>query len=30
MEWTALQPLATGRFQQWLRSHGPCSVDTNE
>ena len=22
--WTALQPLATHRFQQWLRAHGKC------
>lgn len=22
--WTALEPLGTDRFQQWLRSHGGC------
>lgn len=25
--WTALEPLATGRFRQWLDSHGICSQD---
>jgi len=24
LTWTALEPLETGRFQQWLRSHGAC------
>lgn len=24
--WTALEPLATDRFQQWLRGHGNCCV----
>jgi hypothetical protein len=23
--WTDLKPLATDKFQQWLRSHGVCS-----
>jgi hypothetical protein len=25
--WTALAPLATHRFRQWLRSHGMCCTD---
>jgi hypothetical protein len=25
--WTDLKPLATDKFQQWLRSHGVCSAD---
>jgi len=24
LEWTALKPLATAKFRQWLRSHGDC------
>jgi hypothetical protein len=24
--WTASEPLETGRFLQWLRSHGKCST----
>lgn len=27
IEWTALKPLETGRFQQWWRSHGGFSHD---
>jgi hypothetical protein len=26
MTWTALQPLETAKFQQWLRSHGKSST----
>ena len=25
--WTALKPLATDKFRQWLRSHGGCCTD---
>ena len=25
LEWTALDAVATDKFQQWLRSHGVCS-----
>ena len=28
--WTALEPLATARFRQWLRSHGGCSMNKRE
>lgn len=33
IEWTASKPLETGRFQQWLRSHGvdsPAALDGND
>jgi hypothetical protein len=28
--WTDLRPLATDKFQQWLRAHGAPSHDTKE
>jgi len=30
MGWTGLQPLAMGRMQEWLRSHGACSGEDDE
>jgi hypothetical protein len=29
LEWTALQPLAMDRFQEWLEQHGSCLEDKN-
>ncbi len=30
LEWTALKPLATGRFREWLQQHGDCSARSDE
>jgi hypothetical protein len=30
LEWSGLEPLETGKFRQWLRSHGVSCQEVNE